>query len=174
MTKMEKADTPMPGGRIAALQEAIRHSFPARIFEGQVTPVDGAWISELDDEPALYKALKGRRWTEIPRQLIYDQPDGFELLTDQAFVTFLPAWLFCSLENIDDENEVRNFIVYAFSPRETNVSNVRDFQINRVKMLSTQQRLTLRSLLAEFAERGTAPFVKALAARDVAFIDSLK
>src|SRR3954451_3095627 len=95
----------------AALVESIQSSFPSVPFFGKVTPVDGEWTPEVDDERALYDVLVGKKWTDIPSEFIRSQPDGFELLTDEAFQVFLPAWLRYSLENMEGENEVRHFIV---------------------------------------------------------------
>ena len=52
--------------RIAALREMVQSAFPARLYEGKITPADGEWTPELDDDEIMYNALKGRRWTEIP------------------------------------------------------------------------------------------------------------
>ncbi len=179
----ENHDTPelQQDKRLAALYESIRHAFSSEPYTGRITPYDGKWASELnendadlDDDRALYEGLKGRRWTEVPSKLVYDLPDGLPLLTDQAFVAFLPVWLVCSLENIDEENEVRNFVVYNFSPRPEMVPDMTWFTLNRVKVLNQEQRETLRVLLMEFTERGTSPFVKALAVKAIALIDDLK
>ena len=101
-------------------------------------------------------------WTEVPRNLLFRHPDGYVLLTDQAFVAFLPAWLMCSLEGMDEENEVRNFLAYTFS------NTLRQF-----RLLNLEQRLIVRSILAEFSQRGTGSFVRDLLAKTIVFIDSL-
>jgi hypothetical protein len=148
------------------LREAIRRSFPAEIYTGKVTPNDGEWLPELteenailDDDMFLYEGLNGRRWTEVPTQLLQTHLDGYVLLTDQAFTAFLPAWLMYSLENMDGENEVRNFLVYAFS-----------YTLRQFRVLDPEQKGIVRSLLAEFAERGTSRFVKKLAVEALALI----
>jgi hypothetical protein len=46
------------------------------------------------------------------------------------------------------------------------------FTVRRLQILNSKQRDTLRSLLMEFTERGTSPFVRALAAKAVALIDT--
>ena len=156
-----------PDGRTAALREAIRRSFPAERYTGKVTPHDGEWLPELTEENAilddhmfLYEALNGRRWTEVPTQLLRNQPDGYVLLTDEAFTAFLPAWLMHSLEGMDAKNEVRDFLVYTFSST-----------LSQFRVLNPEQQLTVRSLLAEFAERESSPYVKKLAFQALALID---
>ena len=68
----------------------------------------------------------------------------------------------CSLEGMDEENEVRNFLAYAFG------NTLRQFQV-----LNPEQRVTVRSILAEFIERGTGSFVRNLLTQTVVFIDGL-
>jgi hypothetical protein len=167
-------------GRIAVLRESIRRAFPADTYTRRVTPHDDELSSELREDQAileedqdLFRAFKGRNWTEVPKQFLESLPDGLPLLTDEAFVAFLPAWLVCSLENIDGENEVRNFVVYNFSPRPEMVPDMTWFIKNRLQLLNPEQRRVVRSLLLEFTERGTSPFVKALAAKGVSLIDTL-
>jgi len=166
--------------RLAALRELILRSFPAEPYTGKVTPNDGAWLPELteenailDDDKFLYEALNGRKWTEILTNFIYGQPGGLALLTDEAFTSFLPAWLLCSLENIDGQNEVRNFVVYTFSPRRDLIPDMTWFKTNRIRILNPRQRLSVRSLLAEFAERETSSYLRKLASQAIALIDSL-
>jgi hypothetical protein len=114
---------------------------------------------ELDEDKDLYHALNGRKWTEVQPPLLRDHPDGYELLTDQAFGAFLAAWLMRSLEDMDSENEVRNFVVYSFSDT-----------MPKFRVLSPEQQLTVRSILLEFSERGTAAFVKQRAVEGVSLI----
>jgi|tagenome__1003787_1003787.scaffolds.fasta_scaffold20452846_2 hypothetical protein len=153
--------------RITALGESIRRSFPPETQTGQITHSDDSDNPDIDEERDLQNALSGRKWTDVPKELLQAQPDGYELLTDEAFVAFLPAWLMHSLENIDGENEIREFVIYAFSPDMTS------FKMQRLRCLSLDQRLTLRSLLAEFAERESSPYLRKLASEAVALIDNL-
>jgi archaeosine-15-forming tRNA-guanine transglycosylase len=67
-----------------------------------------------------------------------------------------------SLEDMDEENEVRNFLAYAFG------NTLRQFQL-----LNPEQRVTVRSILAEFTQRGTGSFVRDLFSKTIVFIDSL-
>jgi hypothetical protein len=152
--------------KTVALRESIQRSFCAEPYAGRITRFDGKYDPDneetavLDDDQALYEALNGRRWTEVPIQLLHNYPDGYVLLTDEAFLAFLPAWLMHSLERIDEENEVRNFVVYSFS------STMRQFRV-----LNPEQQHTVRSILVEFTERGTGQSVRKLATEAVALID---
>jgi hypothetical protein len=151
----------------SALRESIRRSFPAGRYTGKVTPHDGEYdpndeaTAILDDDQFLCDALNGQRWTEIPTDFLHTQPDGYALLTDDAFVAFLPAWLMSSLEGMNAENEIRDFVVYSFC------DSSRQFRV-----LNSAQRLTVRSILEEFTRRGTSEFVKKLAVKAVSLIDA--
>ncbi len=162
-------------GRTAELRESIRRAFPSETYLGEITLYDDKLDDpELDDEKYLYEALKGRRWTDIPQQLVDSRPDGYVRFTGEAFAAFLAAWLIRSLENIDGENEVRDFVVYAFSPKHDMVPDTTDFVLHQLRALSPEQRDTLRSLLLEFAERDPSAFQRKLASEAVALIDTLK
>lgn len=163
-----------PSGRIAELRESIRRTFPAEICTQSITPCDGTLDDpDLDEEKYLYESLKGLKWTEVPQQVLTNQPDGYMLLTAEAFKLFLAAWLIRSLDNIDGENKVRDFVVYAFSPKHDMVPDTTDFILHRLQALSPEQRDALHSLMLEFAERESSAFQRKLAAEAVALIDSL-
>jgi hypothetical protein len=107
--------------RVMVLRQAIVRSFPIVEHQGKITNCDGAWLPELSEENAIhdddmfvYEALTGRTWPEIPTRFLHEQPDGFVLLTDEALVAYLGAWLMCALEDMDGENIVREFVVYSF------------------------------------------------------------
>lgn len=161
---------------IAPLRRAIQRAFPAERYTGCVTRHDGAWLPELteenaihDDDKFLYEALKGQKWTDVPREFLYAMPDGFVLLTEQALVAFLAAWLMTSLENMEGENLVREYLVYAFSP--SGVTPNTDFIIGELRALNTEQRSVIRLVLAEFAQREPSDFIRKHASNAVEFID---
>ena len=161
-------------GRVEALRQSIQRAFPAETYTGRITPYDDRLDNpDLDDEKDLHEALKGRRWTEIPQQLLQNQPDGYVLLTAEAFAAFIAAWLMRSLENIDGENEVRHFVVYAFSPKHDLVPDTTAFVLHRLRALSPEQRETLRSLLMDFAQQDPSAFQRKLASDAVSLIDTL-
>ena len=165
---------------ISELIESMRRSFPAMRYTGKVTPHDGEWLPELtedtailEDDKLLYDGLNGRRWTEISDQLLEAVPDGLPLLTDEAFVAFLAAWLIRSLENIHGENEIRHFVVYTFSPRPDMVPDMTWFIIKRIRALNREQRSTVRSILAKFAQNEHSTFIRAHAAKAIELVDNV-
>ncbi len=165
-------------GRIVTLSDAIRRTFPAVAYTGKITRHDGIWLPELtaenaihDDDEFVYEALKDRKWTDVSKTFLHEQPDGFVLLTNEALVAFLAAWLMCSLDDIDGENNVREFLIYAFSP--SGMSPNIDFKVSLLRALSPDQRSVVRLLLAEFAQGEASDFVREYAATAVRLIDSL-
>ena len=107
-------------GRLAALRDAIRCAFPYEPYTGKITRHDDTLDdSELEEERYLYEALKGRSWTDIPQQLLDNRPDGYMRLANEAFATFLAAWLMRSLEDIDGENEVATSLFMRSVPSMT-------------------------------------------------------
>ena len=161
-------------GRIAELRESIHRAFPAETYTGKITRYDEELDDpELDEEKDLYEALKGRKWTDVPKEFLQNQPDGYVLLADEAFRAFIAAWLMCALENIDADHDVRNFLVYAFSPKHDMVPDTTDFALHRIRNLNLEQRDTLRSVLLEIGERAPDSYLKRLASEAVALIDML-
>jgi hypothetical protein len=161
----------------SALRNAIQKAFPVVVYEGPITRSDGAWLPELTDENAIhdddkfvYEALKDRKWTDVPKEFLHQEPDGYLLLTDEALVSYLAAWLMCSLDDIGDENLVRDYLTYAFSPSAEDW--IREFKLNLVRSLNSEQRAVLRLLMVDFAQREPSEFVRSHAAAAVGFIDS--
>ena len=166
--------------RVTILRDGIRRAFPTVPHTGNITRHDGAWLPELteenaihDDDKFVYEALKGRNWTDVPKRFLHEEPDGFVLLTEEALVAYLAAWLMCSLDDIDSENKVREFVVYSFSPSPDLLGSNTNFIVSRVQALSPAQRSVVRSLLSEFSQREVSSSIREDAAKGVALIDTL-
>jgi hypothetical protein len=76
-------------------------------------------------------------------------------------------------ENLEGKHDVRNFLVYNFSPNTEMVPDMTWFKKSWIRILNSHQRLVVRSLLVEFTERESSEFVKKRAAKAVELIDSL-
>jgi hypothetical protein len=160
--------------RASELREMIRRAFPAETYDGLITPYDDKLDHpDFDDEKELYEELKGKKWTEVQKELLDSQPDGYVVLTDGAFSAFIAAWLMRSLENIDGENQVRDYVVYAFEPKRDMVPDTTLLVLHRLRALSAPQRDVLHSLLTEFAESDPSQFQRRLALEAVALLESL-
>jgi hypothetical protein len=44
--------------RLDVLRESIREAFPAERYDGAITPVDGQWTEDLDEDLVLYQNLR--------------------------------------------------------------------------------------------------------------------
>lgn len=160
------------------LRNAILRVFPDVVFEGKITRHDGAWLPELteenaihDDDMFLYEALKGHKWSDIPCQLLYDMPGAFVLLTNEALIAFMGAWLLCSLENLTGQNDVREYFIYTFG--QENEAQIKDFTINLLRAFNAEQLAVLRLLLMEFSKSESSSFVRDHAHNAVKLIESL-
>jgi hypothetical protein len=135
------------------LRDNIIAAFPGSVFSGPITRVDGRTDEALEEEQALYNALRARKWSDIEGSFVSSNVDGIALLTDQAFAAFLPAWLIAAL----DENEVREMLVYFFSPSAHEPSESRD---RRIEQLTLPQKKVLRAFLTYCFEVEDSEFVK--------------
>ena len=178
---MSKQSDQMHRERIASLRRAIRRAFPAIDYEGEITRHDGAWLPELteengmyDDEMFLYKAVKGHRWTDVAKDYLINAPDDFCLLSQKSLGAYLGAWLECSLDEIDGENRVREYLIYSFSRTGTSGLNS---DIERVSELlsglSAEQRHVLLELLKEFAQQEPSQYIREHAASAVDIVDNI-
>ncbi len=162
--------------RLAALRDSVPRVFPSFVYQGAVTRFDGEWLPELteenailDDDKFLYEELLGRQWTEVPRDVVHAIPALFVLLTHEALVAFLPAWIMGALEAINGKNEVREYFIYAFSPSQE--TSLKEFELGMLRALNADQRPLVRSLLMEFAQREESEYVRGQASAAVKFID---
>ncbi len=77
--------------------------FPRRIVEGPVTPHDCPECLELRGQ------LTGTTWPDVPLEFIRDHPDVLPLLSPEAYLTFLPAWLHQRV--LEPEGEVASMLL---------------------------------------------------------------
>jgi hypothetical protein len=148
---------PNEGEHLGQLAQSIRQAFPDEAFSGRITPADGEWTPELDDYEFLYKALKGQKWSDVPREFLKNMPDGFVLLSEEAFVRFVAAWILESLRDMHIENIVRDFLVYSFENSK-----------RQIRFLNQEQRAVLRAVLDQIAKSDPSKFVRERAVRAAA------
>ena len=144
---------------IEELRHVMRTAFPQTEFQGRVTPADGQPFSEeLDDEFYLYQGLSGRRWAEVPEDFIKIHCGDLPLLTAEAFVTFLPAWIMSGLNEPGEKNPVLAFTIYSLSPADhpTNDAHVRSVMEqwwrSRVGLLTPEQLAAVLAFVDFVAE----------------------
>ena len=165
------------------LKNAILRAFPDIVFECKITPQDGEWPNDLTenaiyegqviygDEKILYEGLKGHKWSDISRQFIEGMAIDFVLLTSEALVAFIAAWLMRSLENLAGQNDVREYFIHTFGGKKEGQS--KEFTISLLRAFNPEQLTVLRLLLMEFYKSESSSFVREHANSAVKFIDSL-
>jgi hypothetical protein len=168
---------------LADLQNAILREFPDVVFEGKITPHDGEWPNEpteenaiyegqviYGDEMLLYEGLKGHKWSDIPRKFIEGMATDFVLLTSEALVAFIAAWLMRSLENFAGKNDVRSDFINMLSP---NREESKELTIALLRAFNPEQLAVLRLFFVEFSKSEPSSFAREHAHNAVRFIDSL-
>jgi hypothetical protein len=167
---------------LIVLKTAILRAFPDVVFEGKITPHDGEWPNEpaeddfcegqviYGDEMLLYEGLKGHRWSDIPSEFIQGMASDYVLLTSEALVAFIAAWLMHSLENLTGENIVRDLFIFTFS---SDRKESKEFTIGLLRAFNAEQLAVLRLLLVQFSNSESSNFVRVHAQNAVRFIDSL-
>jgi hypothetical protein len=123
------------------LRDTIKMAFPDVTFAEPITGVDGLPNEELDEEQALYGALRGKKWSQVPLSVVAANPDGVVLLTDEAFAAFLPAWL----NYATTHTKIQELMVYVFSPV---VQKSMEMMDRRIGLLSAPQKEALRAFLS--------------------------
>jgi hypothetical protein len=168
--------------RLTELRNAILRAFPDVVFEGQITLHDGEWPSKPDeddmyegqviygDEMLLYEGLKGRKWSDIPREFLEGMAIDFVLLTSEALVAYIAAWLMRSLENLTGGNDVRTHFINMFSQ---NRYEDRKLTVDLLRAFNAEQLATLRLFFVEFSKCEPLSFVRESAHNAATFIDSL-
>jgi hypothetical protein len=80
-----------------AVLEMLVGVFPRRIVRGQIAPHDCPVCRTLREH------LDGITWPDVPAEFIRDHPDVLPLLSHEAYLSFLPAWLCRGALAPDDE-----------------------------------------------------------------------
>ncbi len=91
------------------LRYQIREAFPATQFIGPITSCDCEECTHIREE------LRHKRWDEIPTTFL-DFTCSPTLLTPEAFIAFLPAYLLRALDDLDRHSVVVEFTVYSLCP----------------------------------------------------------
>jgi hypothetical protein len=165
------------------LRNAILRAFPDVVFDGQITPHDGEWPGEVTektaiyegqviygDEMLLYEGLKGHKWSDIPREFIEGMAPDFVLLTSEALVAFIAAWLMRSLENFAGKNDVRSDFINMLSP---NREESKELTIALLRAFNPEQLAVLRLFFIESSKSEPLRFVREYAHNAVELIDTL-
>lgn len=96
-----------------AIVEKLIGVFPRRIAEGAVAPHDCPECLELRRE------LTGTAWLDVPFEFVRDHPDVLPLLSPEAYLAFLPAWLRQGVLEPDGEVSAMLLVNLACDPDPT-------------------------------------------------------
>jgi hypothetical protein len=153
------------------LRAKILAAFPDTVFSGSITTADGRFNEYLDEEEALYESLHDKKWSDIPTLFLKQFANRAVLLTPEAFVAFLPAWLMCAFE----DEEVRSYMVYSFNPDTNSHQQLHESGIQRtIQAMGVAQRDTLKAFLTYCVEVERSAFVKNQARRALEFVSCVK
>lgn len=104
-----------------ALLSEMPHVFPVAEFEGVVAPHD------CEECNSISATLRGTTWREVTSEFLVDNSGIQSLLSPDAYVAFLPAWLRYAVEDPDSliAGDLMAHLTYdpeveRFSPRQRN------------------------------------------------------
>ncbi len=127
------------------LREQIRLAFPATQYFGPITPCDCDECSEIRD------GLNHKQWDEVPQEFL-DFTGNPTLLTPEAFVAFLPAYLLRALDDLNPHGAVLGLTVYSLTlcPEEWQVRRM----FERIRLMTVAQVQAVRAFL-KFAQENS-------------------
>jgi hypothetical protein len=82
----------------ATLEKLLLEVFPQRVIEGALAP------HACEECNALNQKLAGLTWCEVPADFIRENDDVLSLLSPEAYVVLLPAWLRLVVNEPDGPN----------------------------------------------------------------------
>jgi hypothetical protein len=80
------------------IENLLLHAFPQRTVDGEIA------LHDCEECTALRAELTGVTWVEIPTDFIHSNDGALPLLSRQAYIAFLPAWLRVGLREPDGPN----------------------------------------------------------------------
>lgn len=146
-----------------SLPERIRAAFPDVIYSGPITSADGKSGEDYDEPQALYNELHGKSWLQISAPFIRGNAHGLVLLTVDAFIAFLPAWLMVGL----DDPEVAEVMTYTFCPGQGKDQHRMDL---RVQAMNSLQKEVIGAFLTFCYESTQSEFLKDRATEAVTYV----
>ncbi len=93
------------------LVQQIHAAFPPKQFLGSVTP--GCTCDECTD---LEMSMRGQSWTTISDDTMEIQYGSLSLLSEEALIAFVPAWLTRALSDLDEtDQKFREWSLYKLA-----------------------------------------------------------
>src|SRR5262245_23332260 len=88
----------------------------AKISEAfvDVTPPTSLVGHQCSECESVQTAFEGRRWNEVPIESIRDHHDSLPLLTPEAYVFFIPAYLIAAVR--EPLGQIAPMVLYSLQP----------------------------------------------------------
>jgi hypothetical protein len=118
--------------QVEELRRRLREDFPPNRFDGPVSH------DRCDETIALQAELSGKPWDQVPLSFVDANAISLPLLTTEATVAFLPAWLSRSLEGFYRPSEVLELTIYFLCPDEERLGQ--NLLASRMAIFSDRQR----------------------------------
>ena len=81
---------------ITSLEACLFTEFPPHVALGTITP------HECEECDAIRRQLERSTWDTVPSEFVRENFGGLPLLSQEAYVTYLPAWLRLALRDPSD------------------------------------------------------------------------
>ena len=137
------------------LVERIERAFADVVYPGDDHLVKNP--KELESM-VLQKSFRGEHWTTISLPTLMDQRAGLPLLTPEAFVFFVPAYLHASVVYPDDVDVIPESIVSRLTPRAEPGDGEKWFRAV-MAALTPAQKQTIRLFMEYWFEQIPAEFL---------------
>ena len=136
-------------------REKLLRAFPPQPFHGLVST-----HTECDDGIALRHELPGKRWDEIPAEVVDFNSGSLSLLQPAARVAFLPAWLARSMEKLGPQYEgvLADFTMYFLCPGNEDEGWDEIGIARRVSLFDADQRSLVGDFLRSILENDALPY----------------
>jgi hypothetical protein len=150
--------------------EAQRRELEASIrlaFARVVRPAkDLIALHQCDECEELRCAFVSQRWEAMSGELIERHYVSLPLLSPEAFVYFLPAYILHSLDHFSPTSTVAEFTVYAVSPGANSDLGLEDWAVQRLAPFTNEQASAVDQFL-ELVERDedVGPYISDISER---------
>lgn len=136
-----------------AFVERIRQAFSA-----EQEPYEGDVFIEayyFDDERVYEssKAFIGKRWHELPLEIVVRTKDNMYLMTSEAFFHFFPAFLIAVIEETNEADTLIDTLLFCMNPEQLEDTPERKQSLTKaISMFNLEQLQTIVSYFEEFTK----------------------
>jgi hypothetical protein len=131
-------------------RELIEKAFADIPYPGDDNIADHQDCPECDEVRAFFR---GKSWRDLKFPELHDFHGSLPLLTDQAFLYFLPGYMLACLENWDQIDNVP-FSIMTIGGYEDDAWNVKEEARENRKVFTKVQRAAIAAWLKELSDAG--------------------